>query len=127
MVLTIIIITGYDHCNVLLHYLFLSISPDIDYLEEVQTELEPVESRYFEIGAMLHLKPDVLKGIQSRNQVSSSKAMNEMITEWLDKNYNIKKFGLPTWKSLVIAVAKRSGGANVSCAIDIANKHRESS
>ena len=88
------------------------------------TELEPVESRYFEIGTMLHLKPDVLKGICRRNPESSSKGMSEMITEWLNKNYNTKRFGDPMWKSLVIAVAKRLGGANEACARDMANNHR---
>ena len=85
------------------------------------TELEPVESRFYEIGIMLHLKPDVLKGIRRLNPESG---MSDMITEWLNRNYNTKRFGDPTWKSLVIAVAKRLGGANEACARDIANNHR---
>ena len=88
------------------------------------TELEPVESHYFEIGTMLHLIPDVLKKIRSLNSVSFSKEMSEMITEWLNRNYNTKRFGDPTWRSLVIAVVKRSGGANEACARDIANNIR---
>ena len=88
------------------------------------TELEPVESRFYEIGTMLHLRPDVLDGIHSLNPVSSSKGMSKMITEWLKRNYNTKRFEDPTWKSLVIAVAKKSGGANEACARDIATKHR---
>ena len=85
------------------------------------TELEPVKSCFYEIGIMLHLRPDVLKGIRRLNPESG---MSDMITEWLNKNYNTKRFGDPTWKSLVIAVAKRSGGANEACARDIANNHR---
>ena len=90
------------------------------------TELEPVESRFYEIGIMLHLKPDVLEGIDSLNLVSSSKRMSKVITEWLKRNYDTKRFGDPTWQSLVIAVAKRLGGANEACARDIATKHRVS-
>ena len=90
------------------------------------TELEPVESRYFEIGTMLHLNPDVLEGIRDLNPVSFSRGMSKIITEWLKRNYNTKRFGDPMWKSLVIAVAKRSGGNNEACARDIANKHRVS-
>ena len=104
----------------------INLIPDIDDLADVLTELEPVQSRYFDIGLMLHLKPDVLKEIFRRNPESSSKGMSEMIIEWLSKNYNTKRFGDPTWKSLVIAVAKRSGGANEACARDIANNHRVS-
>ena len=88
------------------------------------TELKLIESRFYEIGIMLHLNPDVLDGIESLNPASSSKRMSKMITEWLKRNYDTKRFGLPTWKSLVIAVAERSGGANEACARDIANKHR---
>ena len=88
------------------------------------TELEPIESRYFEIGVMLHLRLNVLKGIDSLNSVSFR--MSEMITEWLKMNYNSNRFGCPTWKALVIAVANPSGGANEACARDIANKHRVS-
>ena len=90
------------------------------------TELEPVQSRYFEIGVMLHLRPDVLRGIRDLNSVSFSKGMSEMITEWLNRNYNTERFGNPTWKSLVIAVTKRTGGANEACAKDIADNHRVS-
>ena len=88
------------------------------------TELEPVESRFYEIGIMLHLRPDVLERIRDLNTVSSSRGMSKMITEWLKRNYNTKRFGYPTWKSLVNAVAKRCGGANEACARDIATKHR---
>ena len=85
------------------------------------TELGPVESRFYEIGIMLHLKPDVLKGIRRLNPESG---MSDMITEWLNRNYNNERFGDPSWKALVIAVAKRLGGANEACARDIATNHR---
>ena len=90
------------------------------------TELEPVESRFYEIGIMLHIRPDVMKGIRRLNPDFFSKGTSDMITEWLNKNYNTERFGDPTWKSLVIAVAQRLGGANVACARLIATKHRVS-
>ena len=101
-------------------------TPDIGDLADVLTELEPVDWRYFEIGTMLHLRPQVLNAIRSLNSMSFSMRLSEMITEWLNRNYSTKKFGEPTWKALVIAVAQRPGGANVACARDIANKHRVS-
>ena len=85
-----------------------------------------MESRCFEIGIKLHLKIDFLKGIESLYPVSFSKRMIEMITAWLNRKYNTERFGDPTWKSLVIAVAASSGGANGKCARDIATKHRVS-
>ena len=104
----------------------INFTSGINDLPDVLTELQPVESRFYEIGTMLNLKPDVLNEICDLNTVSSSKRISKMITEWLNRNYDTKKFGLPTWKVLVTAVAKRSGGANEACARDIANKHRVS-
>ena len=47
-----------------------------------------------------------------------------MVTEWLKRNYNIKKFGEPTWQRLVEAVGDSAAGANASLAIKIAIKHK---
>ena len=47
-----------------------------------------------------------------------------MVTDWLEKNYNVKKFGPPTWKSLVEAVGHRAGGANMALAEKIAKSHK---
>ena len=47
-----------------------------------------------------------------------------MITEWLKKNYNIRKFGEPTWRWLVEAVCDPAGGANVALSRGIAQRHK---
>ena len=47
-----------------------------------------------------------------------------MVTDWLEKNYNVKKFGPPTWKSLVDAVGHPAGGANMALAEKIAKSHK---
>ena len=39
-------------------------------------------------------------------------------------NYNVKKFGEPTWQWLVEAVRDPAGGANMSLARDIARRHK---
>ena len=50
-----------------------------------------------------------------------------MVTDWLEKNYNVKKFGPPTWKSLVDAAGHPAGGANMALAEKIAKSHKASS
>ena len=47
-----------------------------------------------------------------------------MLTEWLKKNYNVKKFGEPTWQMLVKAVGNRAGGGNNALAEKIATSHK---
>ena len=36
--------------------------------------------------------------------------MAKVITDWLKRNYNVKRFGPPTWKALVEAVQATTGG-----------------
>ena len=47
-----------------------------------------------------------------------------MLTEWLKKNYNVKKFGEPTWQMLVKTVGSRAGGGNNALAEKIATSHK---
>ena len=89
---------------------------------DVMEELENVLSRYYEIGVRLHLPDDKLKAIKKIS--SDAEAMNEVIVEWLKKNYNSNRFGSPTWKALVDAVGSPSGGNNKAEAEKIASKHR---
>ena len=47
-----------------------------------------------------------------------------MLTHWLKRNYNVKKFGEPSWQRLVEVVGHPAGGANPALASQIAEKHR---
>ena len=50
--------------------------------------------------------------------------LTSMVTEWLKRNYNVKKFGEPTWQKLVEVVGHPAAGANKALARDIAKKHK---
>ena len=47
-----------------------------------------------------------------------------MVKEWLNKNYDFKKFGEPTWQKLVEVVSHPGGGANMAHAKTMAMKHK---
>ena len=49
--------------------------------------------------------------------------LQAVLLVWLSKNYNFKKYGPPSWRTLVKAVADRIGGENVALALKIAEKH----
>ena len=48
-----------------------------------------------------------------------------MVTEWLiKKNYNVKKFGEPTWQWLVKAVGEPAGGGDMALARNMTRRHK---
>ena len=75
------------------------------------------------IGFALQLKSDVLDSIQAENSDNAA-CLAAMVTEWLMRNYNVKRFGEPTWQQLVEAVGHPAGGANMVLAREIARRHK---
>ena len=103
---------------------FRATHADDDDLFDVQNELNPISANWRSIGMALRLKPDTLDGIDKLSGKGPNNCMIMMVTEWLKKNYNVKRFGEPTWQWLVKAVGDPTGGANVAQAGVIARKHK---
>lgn len=53
----------------------------------------------------------------------STQAMAKAIEKWLQKDYDVEKFGPPTWKVLVEAVRSPIGGKNPTLAKEIESQH----
>ena len=70
------------------------------------------------------LNPDTLDGIETQYSGNPTDGLILMVTEWLRRKYNVKRFGEPTWQKLVEAVGHPAGGANMALARDIARKHK---
>ena len=87
----------------------------IDDLFDVQSELQPVTDRWKHIGRALRLDPSQLKKIEKENR-DLDDCLIEMLTLWLNKNYNTKRFGEPSWELLASAVKDRAGGNNAALA-----------
>ena len=100
-------------------------TPDLDDdLFDVQSDLLPVATKWRSIGIALRLKYKILEGIQAGNKDDVTACLAAMVTEWLNRNYNVKRFGEPTWQRLVEAVGHPAGGANVALAREIARNHK---
>ena len=97
---------------------------DLDDLFDVQSELNPVASKWKSMGLALRLKPDILETIEAAKTGNPTACLIATIKEWLNSNYNVKKFGEPTWQHLVKAVSHPAGGANVALATKIAENHK---
>ena len=90
----------------------------------MQCELNPVSAKWKSIGIALRLSPNTLDRIQDEKRAEPSACLTSLVAEWLKKNYNVKKFGEPTWQRLVEAVGHPAGGADMALARKIARKHK---
>ena len=95
-----------------------------DDLFDVKKELILVAARWRDVGIALRLKPNTLDNIETKYNSDPHRCLELMVTEWLRRNYNVRKFGEPTWQKLVEAVNSPAGGANSALASDIAERHQ---
>ena len=86
------------------------------------SELRIVAVNWRSIGFALQLKCDVLDSIQAENSDNAAR-LAAIVREWLMRNYNVERFGEPTWQQLVEALGHSGGGANVALAREIARRH----
>ena len=97
---------------------------DLDDLYDVLNELNPVSAKWYSIGIALRQKPDTLDVIQAGNIGDPRSCLASMVKEWLKRNYDVRKFGEPTWHWLVEAVSSPAGGADMALARDMARRHK---
>ena len=94
-------------------------------MADVMDEVLTINSMYFDLGRALRLKNANLQAIRTKypSESDSKLALNDVLLLWLEQQYNIERFGQPTWRMLVEAVDKESGGNNHELAKKIALNH----
>ena len=113
------------HNDEILQLLFCFAShSDMDDLFDVRQELNQASAVWRRIGFALRLKPNILDGIDTQYSSNPADCLTYTLIEWLERNYNVKKFGEPTWQVLVKAVGDPAGGANRALARKLARKHK---
>ena len=90
---------------------------------DILTEMMPVASSWKAIGRGLRIGPGRLNMIQESNSGKPRECLSEMLTCWLKRNYNVERFGEPTWRAVVKVVAHPAAGDNCALAQSIAKKH----
>ena len=90
---------------------------------DMMTALVNLFHKWKEIGTALGLRIYILEIIEAKCRTNVRLALQEVMVEFLRKNYNCDRFGDPSWKSLAKAVAHPVGGADVTIAIEIASAH----
>ena len=82
-----------------------------------------IAARWRDVGLSLRLKKSTLDNIGAGHPGNPGAALNDVLSEWLNKNYNVGKFGDPTWRKLVATIMSPSGGNNRALAERIAAAH----
>ena len=95
---------------------------DEDDLSTIIEEILPLESRYYNLGRSLNLKITDLRKIRDEHP-SDSDGLEDVLLLWLNQKYDKKKHGPPTWRMLVEAISKKSGGDSHELAKQIALNH----
>ena len=91
-------------------------------MADVREEVFSIKSAYYNLGFSLRLEDSDLKWIR-KNCTGEEDALTDVLLLWLRKQYNVERFGPPTWRMLVEAVDKESGGNDHELAKRIALKH----
>ncbi|CAI8007272.1 hypothetical protein GBAR_LOCUS5125 [Geodia barretti] len=94
----------------------------INDLFEVHSELCNVAAEWKGLGLALRLHPGTLDTIEADCRDVQSR-LREVLTQWLKKAYDTRRFGAPSWQLLVAAVAHPAGGNNPALALTIAHNH----
>lgn len=103
------------------HIIFLSYAGEDD-LPNVTDELKDVIAECYKIATRLGIKPSDVRLIKTKT-TEPEEAMGMIIEYWLDRKYTVAKFGEPSWKTLVAAVAHKLGAYNNRVAGEIAQRH----
>ena len=101
----------------------LVVYSDLDDLFDVQKELIPVSAQWMSIGLALRVRSSILDSIIVENSGDPQACLTSLVREWLRRNYNVERFGEPTWQRLVEAMADPAGGDNMALAREIARRH----
>ena len=95
-----------------------------DDLSDLQEALEKVVSKWKLVGIGLGLRSSKLNEIEKSNPKDLTSCLLDLIITWLERNYNVQKFGEPTWRKVVKVVNNSAFGANPTLARAIAENHK---
>ena len=84
-----------------------------------------IKWKYFALGRSLGLETHDLQAIRDAypNESDSERALEDVLLLWLDQKYDAAKYGHPSWRMLVTAVVKETGGDDHELAKKIADQH----
>ena len=79
---------------------------DEDDWNIVIDECSSLAAKWEQLSGFLGLKISVIDTIKQNHPGDNIGCWNEALKQWIKQNYNTLKFGVPSWRSLLTAVAK---------------------
>ncbi len=89
-------------------------------------EVKDLAVRFIQLGKALRIPKADMDIIQSTHKDEPKAGLYAVIEAWLLQSQDCSKYGLPTWRVLVKAVAHPYGGSNCALARKIAANHLSS-
>ena len=90
---------------------------------DVKLAVMSVAANYRLFGGALGLAVSTLSRIFKENPGDFREALGQVIDTWLTQQYDTGRYGMPSWRKLVNAVASPAGGNNHLLAKKIAEDH----
>ena len=97
---------------------------DEDDLFDLRKALISVVAKWKSIGIGLGIKSGKLDEIEAANLGDPSWCLTKVLTAWLRRSYNVKRFGEPTWQKLTQIVSDPAAANNPALALTIAKNHQ---
>ena len=113
----------FSNVAVVVRYVSLVFSTAEDDAFNVYEEVLPVAGSWGRIALGLGLPPRMKSLIAKKHPNNPEDCLLAVVEEWLKGVHNVKKYGHPSWRALLQAVAHPAGGANPALAQSIAAKH----
>ena len=88
----------------------------------IKSAVHDIAHRWRFFGEALHLGQPSLNLIEETDK-NPEKCLSSTLEQFLNKNYDFEKFGVPSWKLIVEAVGCKAGGNNKDLALTIAKQH----
>ena len=90
---------------------------------DVYDEVISTAGNWRKLATGLRIPPNLIPIIASKHSNDPEECLLGLLEEWLKESYNVKRYGHPSWRALVRAVASSPGGGNPALAQTIADKH----
>ena len=114
----------HTHTHLLTHTHNTHTLTEEDDLTDITEAMQDVASNFPLIGTALHLMSGDVKIIRKECVGDYRSGLEQVILMWLKQNYNVDRFGEPTWRKVVQVVDKPNGGNNHALAKKIAAAHQ---
>ena len=84
----------------------VDLSSDKEHWNILIIECKSLSGNWEKVSGYLGLSFELIETIKRDNPRDSAGCWNEALKHWIKQNYDIKKFGRPSWRSLLKAVAE---------------------